>query len=345
LKHIVDVFGKDAVIWFQLDNEPGLWHATHRDVHPNPLTYDELWAKTVAYSVAIKTAFPNAKIFGPISWGWCAYMFSPADGNCKDGADRQAHDDLPLIEWYIQQIARYKFSTGIQLIDYIDFHYYPASANVAFGPVEDLVTTTLRLRSTRSLYDPDYVDESWVSEAIYIIPRVRNWINQYTPGLKIAISEYNWGWDEIITGAVAQAEVLAIFAREQVDVSARWVVPELGSVVEDAYKIFLNYDGHGAKISGDSVGANTTSIDEVTGYAFDDTTTKTLYVLLISKIPAGQIPVTVDVSSVSLSGSATIYAFDPKNRLHLAGTANVGNGKLQVTLGYWSATLVVAKYT
>lgn len=39
-----------------------------RDVHPSPLTYDELWNKTAQYARAIKLAYPNSKIYGPVSW-------------------------------------------------------------------------------------------------------------------------------------------------------------------------------------------------------------------------------------------------------------------------------------
>lgn len=34
------------------------------------------------------------------------------------------------------------------------------------------------------------------------------------PGLKLAITEYEWGGDNIITGALAQVEILGIFGRE-----------------------------------------------------------------------------------------------------------------------------------
>ena len=42
-----------------LDNEPNLWSTTHRDVHPDPVTYDELLAKTIAYGTAIREAGPR----------------------------------------------------------------------------------------------------------------------------------------------------------------------------------------------------------------------------------------------------------------------------------------------
>src|SRR5262249_34111463 len=35
--------GQGRVRLYALDNEPVLWNSTHRDVHPQPLSYDELW--------------------------------------------------------------------------------------------------------------------------------------------------------------------------------------------------------------------------------------------------------------------------------------------------------------
>ena len=74
---------------FELDNEPMLWNSTHRDVHPKPVTYDELWQKTKTYGAAMKAKDPTAKILGPSDWGWCAYFFSAADGcSAGDGPGR-----------------------------------------------------------------------------------------------------------------------------------------------------------------------------------------------------------------------------------------------------------------
>ena len=47
-----------------------LWHQTHRDVRSQPLGYDELWERTVAYAEAIKKADPGSKVAGFCSWGW-----------------------------------------------------------------------------------------------------------------------------------------------------------------------------------------------------------------------------------------------------------------------------------
>ncbi|MBL0222516.1 MAG: hypothetical protein IPQ17_07215 [Xanthomonadales bacterium] len=61
----------------------------HRDVHPAPLTYDEIWQRTVTYASAIKAQDPAAKILGPVTWGYCDLFGSAAD-NCLDGDDRAA---------------------------------------------------------------------------------------------------------------------------------------------------------------------------------------------------------------------------------------------------------------
>ena len=48
--------GKRSVQMYILDNEPMLWNSTHRDVHPEPVTYDELLDRTVRYASAIRAA-------------------------------------------------------------------------------------------------------------------------------------------------------------------------------------------------------------------------------------------------------------------------------------------------
>ena len=83
--------------YYALDNEPMLWNSTHRDVHPAPLTYDEIWQRTVTYASAIKAQDPAAKILGPVTWGYCDLFGSAAD-NCLDGDDRAAHGGTPFVQ-------------------------------------------------------------------------------------------------------------------------------------------------------------------------------------------------------------------------------------------------------
>ena len=52
---------------------------------------------------------------------------------------------------------------------------------------------------------------------------MKAWIAARYPGTKLALTEYNWGGDTGVSSALAQAEALAIFGREGVDLATRWV--------------------------------------------------------------------------------------------------------------------------
>ncbi|HZF13106.1 MAG TPA: glycoside hydrolase family 44 protein [Thermoanaerobaculia bacterium] len=326
---------------FDLDNEPALWNSSHRDVHPNPTTYDELWTRTRDYAAAIKAQDPNAKILGPVSWGWCEYFYSALDG-CSAGSDMAAHGNLVWIDWYLKQAADYQAAHGVRLIDYLDVHVYPQGNNVALTADESTATSALRLRSLKSLYDPTYVDESWINQQpvntiLQLIPRMRAWVASRLPGTKIALTEYNWG-DGGTSSALAQAEALAIFGREGVDLAARWVAPAENSLIEDAFLFYLNYDGAGAKVAGDSVRALSSDVDGVGAYAVRGTGSR-LYLLLFNKDVVVR-STTVQVTG-GLSRPATLYRFDGTHRLGAAGSAAPAGGALTLSLPARSATLAV----
>jgi len=221
INHLTGRYGTAAdggVAYYNLDNEPMLWSSTHRDVHPEGTTYDELRDRTVQYGAAIKAADPWAKTLGPVLWGWCAYFFSAHDG-CNVGTDYQSHGNTPFVPWYLQQLKAYEQQHSVRLLDYLDLHYYPQASGVALSSAGDATKQALRLRSTRSLWDPSYVDESWIADttfggsAVRLIPRMRDWVNVNYPGTRLAITEYNWGALDHINGALAQADVLGIFGR------------------------------------------------------------------------------------------------------------------------------------
>ena len=322
---------------FNLDNEPMLWNSSHRDVHPNPTTYDELWQRTRDYAAAIKARDAGARILGPSDWGWCAYFYSAADG-CSAGADAQAHGGVPLIPWYLDQVRAYQTAHGVRLIDYLDVHYYPQADGVALGNDESAATSARRLRSLKGLYDPSYVDESWIGQPVRLIPRLREWIAGHLPGTLIALTEYNWG-DGGTSSALAQAEALAIFGREQVDLAARWVAPAEQSLIEDAFRLYLDYDGHGAKVQGDSVRATSGDVDAVGSYAVRNGSR--LYLLLFNKDTVTR-TVNADVVGGLANNTLSLFRFDGAHRLAAAGTATVAAGAVSLDLPGRSATLAVA---
>lgn len=234
MKHLISVHGTAAqggVQIYQMDNEPGGWGNTHRDVHPKPPGYDELRDRTYAYASMVKATDPSAKTLGPSDFGWPVYMGTDQE--------RQAHGGLWEAEWYLQQMQAYEQQHGVRILDYFDEHYYP------IGPGDD----QWRLRSTRSLWDPTYSDESYIGQyygAIKLIPRFKGWVNDYYPGTKTAITEYNWGALDRLNGALAQADVLGIFGREGLDLATIWGPPTLRQPGAYAFRMYRNYDGKGS---------------------------------------------------------------------------------------------------
>ncbi|OGF62960.1 MAG: hypothetical protein A2Y62_04820, partial [Candidatus Fischerbacteria bacterium RBG_13_37_8] len=331
----VGTAGSGGVRFFALDNEPMLWNSTHRDVHPVEVNYAEIWQRTLDYAFAIKTQDPAALVFGPVVWGWCAYFYSAADG-CVPGLDYNTYG--PFLEWYLQQVKDYETAYGVRLVDYLDIHYYPQANNVALSDDESPGTAAVRLRSVKSLFDPTYSDESWVGQPVQLIPRMKNIIAQKAPDTKLAITEYNWGNDNGLPSALAQAEVLAIFAREGIDLATRWTVPEVGSRVEDAFKIHLNYDGTGGRIEGDSVQAVSSNINDVAIYSFHGTDAK-LYVLLFNKSLTDQ-EADVQVTG-GITGSIHLWGFDAESQLTYKGTATASPSGFSLTMPSYSVRLAV----
>ena len=335
----VGAAGSGGVRLFALDNEPDLWNSTHRDVHPAPLSYDEIWQRTVDYASAIKAQDPGALVLGPVPWGWCAYFWSALDGCGDGGPDLAAHGGVHYLEWYLQQAHDYEMANGVRLVDYLDIHYYPQAGNVAL--TDDESVAALRLRTLKSLYDPTYIDESWIGTccgptAVNLIPRMKGWIADRYPGTRLAITEYNWGGDTGISSALAQAEALAIFGREGVDLATRWVAPDSGSRVEDAFRLYLDYDGGGATVSGDSVQAVSGNVDDVGSYAVAGAGTR-LFLLLFNKA-TGDRDAAVTLPE-ALHWRARLWRFDGATPLGAAGAAMPASGSLTVTLPARSATL------
>ena len=100
-------------------------------------------------------------------------------------------------------------------------------------------------------------------EPPYLIPRMKQWVANDYPGTKTAITEYNWGALNDITGAIAQADLLGIFGREGLDLATIWA-PQIRILLQAppdpgvfAFKMYLNYDGNGSQFGETSVSATT----------------------------------------------------------------------------------------
>lgn len=244
--------GNTSPTLYFLDNEPMLWHDTHRDIHPDPVTYDELLERTIAYGSAARAADANALLAGPAEWGWPAYFYSALDAQAgfDNKPDRLKHGDEPLLAWYLRNLQQYEKKTGVRVLDYVDVHYYPQAKGIYRNGQNESVdarSAALRLRQTRSLWDPSYRDESWINDNVALIPRLKQLIADNYPGRGVIIGEYNFGAERHMSGGLAQAEVLGRFGQQGVYAAYYWTHPQAGSPAFVAFNAFRNYDGKGSR--------------------------------------------------------------------------------------------------
>jgi hypothetical protein len=350
IKHLIERYGtadNGGVKFYNLDNEPALWNTNHRDVHPRPVSYDELRDRTTQYAAALKAVDPSAQTLGPVEWGWSSYFYSALDAEgqgewWKLPKDRLLHANIPLVEWYLQQMRAYEANNGVRILDYLDLHYYPQADKVALSSTIDSKTQALRLRSTRALWDPTYKDESWIAEPVNLIPRMKDWVNKNYPGTKIALSEYNFGALDHINGALAQADVLGIFGREGLDLATLWAPPDPSQPAAYTFRMYRNYDGKGGEFGNTSIQAASADMDVLSVYAAKRSSDGALTVMVINK-SSGVQNGAISIDNFAYAKQAQIYHYSKANL-----TAIIHDPDLPIPEGPWmvpfpanSITLIV----
>ncbi|HVP69291.1 MAG TPA: glycoside hydrolase family 44 protein [Anaeromyxobacteraceae bacterium] len=307
--------GSRSVSMYILDNEPMLWNSTHRDVHPEPPSYEEVLERTVAYASAVRRADPDAVIAGPALWGWPAYQGSAVDA--KYGwalrPDRRAHGDVPFLQWYLRKLAQHEKKTGERLLDVVDVHFYPMGDGIAGARGgTDPDTSLRRIRSTRALWDPSYKDESWINEVVRLIPRIKEWIAWEYPGRGISIGEWNFGAEGHMSGGLAVAEALGRFGEQGITSAFYWTYPPKASHAFWAFRAYRNYDGQGAHFEDWSLA--TRSAAPLSAFAARDKSGGHLTAVLINVDPVRGLDVDLD-----LVGCGTVRA--KRTFQHTADTA------------------------
>jgi hypothetical protein len=286
------------------DNEPELWGVNHYDVHPACSTYEEILLKYLEYASAVRDVAPDAEMMGPVICCWFDYWRTapgPADGSGED-----------FVSWFLRNVHQYDQANGGRALDVVDVRYFP-QADVVNDRV-DAETAARRLRSTRSLYDPVYTDESWVSTRIRFIPRLRAIVEAAYPGTPIGISEWNWGADGTLNGALAIADVLGIYGREGVYLASYWEQPAAGSPGYFAFKMHGNYDGRGGRFGGQSVpvvaeGAD--AFEDLGAYAAYAASENVLRLMLINKNPDTAIDLALDIRSLETARTGRVFRYGP----------------------------------
>ncbi|WP_375773934.1 glycoside hydrolase family 44 protein [Archangium gephyra] len=330
-----------------LDNEPMLWNTTHRDVHPEPVTYDELLERTIAYGTAVRQADPEGLIAGPAEWGWTNYFHSAADvapgGNKKD---RKAHGNTALIPWYLKKLAEHEKQTGVRVLDVLDLHFYPQGDGIGFEErgATDPETSARRIRSTRALWDPKYKDESWIEDSVELIPRMKRWVAENYPGRGVSIGEYNFGATGHMSGGLAQAEALGRFAEHNLTSAFLFTYPPNRSPTFWAFRAFRNFDGKGARFQDNYVPTKFEKVSDSQGmslFASRSADGKRVVAIALNLEPDAARSTQVEFKGCGNVASARVmgYAGEPSGFAERKSFFQAGTS-MQVLLPPWSITVL-----
>lgn len=297
----------NRTIFYSLDNEPDLWASTHPRIQPEPIAYEALLSKSITFASAIKDVAPQSLIFGPVSYGWYGYV---ALQGAPDAGGRD------FLDFYLSSMKDEDDRTGRRLLDVLDLHWYPEArgggVRITSPTNNDPPVVEARIQAPRSLWDPTYVEDSWIitslgGEAIHLIPRMYNKVETHYPDTKLAFTEYYYGGGNHISGGIAQADVLGIFGREGVFAATLWRMGTDDSFIYGGIDMYRNYDGAGSTFGDTNISASTDDIEHTSVYASVDAGDPDRTVLVAINKTAAWLNVDIQVIHPREFGYAEVY--------------------------------------
>jgi hypothetical protein len=335
--------GGERTLYYELDNEPDLWSSTHPRIHPNPVRYDELLQRTIAMASAIKSVAPSAFVLGPVSYGWNGYV------SLQNAPDSTAHGDF--LDWYMDQLHAAETASNQRLVDVLDLHWYPE----ATGGGERITDTgtsasvvAARLQAPRSLWDPTYTETSWITQwstqgPIELLPRLQAKIDAHDPGLLLALTEYNYGGGQDISGGIAEADVLGIFGRYGLYAATLWELSSNEQFIYGALDMYRNYDGAGGAFGNVGISATTSDAVRTSVYASVDFGSDQRMVLMALNKTESSLTCGVAITHTRRFSRAKVYRLTAASATPVYDTdlALGSDGTFQVALPPYSVSTLI----
>ena len=121
--------------------------------------------------------------------------------------------------------------------------------------------------------------------------------------------------------------------------AARWVVPSAGSLVERAFRLYLDFDGNGQRVGGESTRATSANVDALGAYALHQPGARVM-ILLFNKATSTT-TATLNFGT-RLTGPWKLYQFSATSDLSLVGSGAIDSTSISVSnLPARSASLLV----
>ncbi|PYU59447.1 MAG: hypothetical protein DMG56_18215 [Acidobacteria bacterium] len=342
--------------FLSLDNEPELWNSTHLEVQGrNPITSDDYITKTINLSKALKDQFPNVVIFGPVHYGFQGLYNWQGELSATPGGTNWFPDK------YLPALETASTAYGKPLVDVYDFHWYAEVYDASGTRILNLNGTTLTdaqvqliVQSPRNLSDPTFRDDGnsnpWIfnelgQTPINILGRLQAKINAEFSGMKVAITEYeNGGWNHI-SGTIAEADTLGIFGSQGVFAANFWPPNGTYSYALAGFRAFRGFDGANASFGDTSLQATSSAVQNVMVYAsLDSSMPGRVVFVAINRSSAAKVTA---INGQVLSGTAHLYQMTAasaqgQNPVQpvAVGTMPVSGSSLTITLPTYSVTTI-----
>ncbi|MFZ6848330.1 glycoside hydrolase family 44 protein [Undibacterium sp. RuRC25W] len=354
---------------YELDNEPDLWHlwpsqygnGTHPLLYPTMTTVADVLQKNLSLATTVKRMDAKAETYGPAVSGYLG-LFSlwavwdgaqsrqPADWNSynvepyltnKTG-DRYRYNGMTFANVYLDKMHKASTTAGRRLLDTLSFHYYPQAAS----------TPTDRAQASRSLWDANYVEPSWITQPGYgftdgrglqLIPKLKQSVADFYPGTKLAVTEYDFGGKTDVTGAIAQADALGAFGQQGVYMASYF--GDVEGYIAAGFKLYRNYDGNKSVYPEVSVKAVSTNDGNGTVYAaVSAKDPATLHLIAINRLST-PLSSSIQIKNPTAFKTAQAWGVDgsSQNITPRSGVASVVNNTFSYTLPALSVMHFVLK--
>jgi hypothetical protein len=239
-----------------------------------------------------------------------------------------------------------------RLVHVLDLHWYPESQGnnkrITEGDTSP-DSVDARLQAPRSLWDPGYVEKSWITQystkgqPIQLIPWVMEKIGRDYPGTRLAFSEYDYGAGDHVSGGLAQADVLGIFGKYGVFLAAYW--GDMKPYNLAAFKLYRDYDGKNGAFGDTCVSAASEDITRSSCYAaIDSKNPGTLWVIVLNKDQKNSVNGKFKFQGKEAYKAYEAYGFDAKSPgIRLLKKGSVDKDHFDYSLPPLSATLFVCR--
>ncbi len=317
VSYLVNKYGhasSGGINGYFLDYEPENWRNNYPVLDLPVLTPKVLVEKSAELARSVKNIDKSALVLGPSVNGLESFVNLSNPNEWKNYSNSYSW----FIDYYLDKMSAASDEAGTRLLDVLDLHFISEAKDSLMEPVVEsntIFSNAARMQATRILWDASYTENSFSAiqykQNTPIIPTIQASIRMYYPNTKLSFSEYNFGGGKHISGAIAEADALGIFASQGVYMACLLPNTTEYSYQKSAINMYTNYDGVGGTfgntlVKSDNGGDNMSSVYT----AINNNNASTLKSILINKNDTLEKNVKVKITSDMLYSSASVYCLN-----------------------------------